>query len=662
MPICPNQYRYDQYCIFLFLLFVLLSGCGRSVDEPVDKTVAPEAANPPEISPVDVIVANPDTVQSGDFNSWVDRLTDAGFSPDTADKIVERNLISWEILAENDPKELEAQLNQVAKIGKHRNTHYTLQRQPELAGLYAESLKISNDAPQKLDKVFQNPQYAFYFKNFCHLHTLDIKSCLVAAEQYQKNGDIILNLYNAGRSIPVPETYFDANPSNREAIEVYNQFRRLFILDALNSTSQDECDEKLDYIYHSAYELREILDRDDDVRIHFLDSYFPVMKRVAESNRDSELSLLNTPLIFKLLKKQEGEQLLKRHGTAAVNALAPFMEKDPIVMNYAVNAMLNRNDVVLYALDRFRNDKELKNLLSRNISETDKEKLLQEVYENSDGGLKRLQYYDRLSDSALNDDLHPYEGVGSYVPGYAVYKMIRKKINGQDVTVLEVTGAIIDGGFIVTEVALAIPTAGASLSGTALRTAAKQTVEGQLRKVGSRTAELAGKRMAEKELVLGGKKITQGNTSKLLGQVAEQTLAKEGTNLLKLDASPLVRTTFDKARMFGISADKFKKYTGLDARIFMRPDRKVVLNFAALGTLGAHGSFIGIPKVVSRMTAENVVAENVIAKGQEFYLEYTDKNNVRRQKDSSYEEYQSALWLSAATGQLDKAATTMEKK
>jgi hypothetical protein len=43
-------------------------------------------------------------------------------------------------------------------------------------------------------------------------------------------------------------------------------------------------------------------------------------------------------------------------------------------------------------------------------------------------------------------------------------------------------------------------------------------------------------------------------------------------NLLKLDVSPLVRTTFDKARMFGISADKFKKYTGLDARIFMRSD------------------------------------------------------------------------------------------
>jgi hypothetical protein len=407
--------------------------------------------------------------------------------------------------------------------------------------------------------------------------------------------------------------------------------------------------------------LREILDRDDDVRIHFLDSYFPVIKRVAESNRDSERSLLKTPAIFKLLKRRESEQLLKRCGTEAVNELIPFMEKEPIVMDYAVNAMLNRNNIVLYALDRFRNEKELVHLLSRNISEADKETILRKVFDNSNG-VRVLQYYDRLSDSALNDDLHPYEGVGIYVPGYAVYNVTRKKINGQDVSVIDVTSAAIDGAFGVVELALIIPTAGASLSGTALRTAAKQAVEVPIRKAGFRAAELAGKRMAEKELVLGGKKIAQSGTSKLFGQVAERTLVKGGTNLLKLDASPLVRTTFDKARMFGIGTDKFKKYTGLDARIFMRSDRKVVLNLAALGTLGAHEGFIGIPKVYARMTAENIAADKMIEKGQEFYLEYTDKNNVRKRKDISYEEYQSALWLSAATGQLDKAATTMEKK
>jgi hypothetical protein len=661
MSICLNQYKYDQYCIFLFLLLVLLSGCGQSMDVSVGETVTPKTIDPPKTFPSNVVVTNSDIVQSGDLNSWVNRLLAADFSQDTADKIVERNSIFWEILAENDPKELESQLNCIAKLGKYHSIRCTLQRQPELAGLYAESLKISNDAPQKLDKVFQNPLYASYFKNFCHAHTLDINSCLVAAEQYQKNGDIILNLYNRGHLIPAPETYFDANPSNNDAIEVYHQFRRQFILDALNGTSQTECDEKLDYIYHSAYELREILDHDDDVRIHFLDSYFPIIKRVAESNRDSEISLLQTSSIFDVLKMPAGEQLLNMYGTEAADRTANFKGKDPILMNYAVNAMLNRNGIVLYALDRFSNEEELVHLLSRNISETDKEIILRQASESS-SGVRRLQYYDRLSDSALNDDLHPYEGVGTYAPGYAVYNVTRKKINGQEVSVIDVTYAAIDGAFSVVDLALVIPTAGGSLSGTTLRNAAKQAVAMSFRKAGCRASELAGKRMVEKELVLGGKKIAQDGTTKLLGQVAERTLVRERTNLLKLDASSLVRTTFDKARMLGINADKFKKYTGLDARVFMRADRRVVLNLAALGTVSAHEGFIGIPKVYARMTAENIAADTTLTQGQEFYLEYINKNNVRQRKDISYEEYQSALWLAAATGQLDKAATAMEKK
>jgi hypothetical protein len=168
--------------------------------------------------------------------------------------------------------------------------------------------------------------------------------------------------------------------------------------------------------------------------------------------------------------------------------------------------------------------------------------------------------------------------------------------------------------------------------------------------------------MAEKGIILGGKKIAKSSTSKLFGQITEQTLAKkEGINMLKFDTSPLVRTTFDKARMFGISADKFKKYTELDARIFMRPDRRVVLNFNALETLDKYKNFIiGIPKVFIRLTAENIATDKVIEKGKEFYLEYFDKEKVKQQKNISFEEYQSALWLSTATGQLNKAAETIE--
>ncbi|MDR2116901.1 MAG: hypothetical protein LBP87_11035, partial [Planctomycetaceae bacterium] len=327
--------------------------------------------------------------------------------------------------------------------------------------------------------------------------------------------------------------------------------------------------------------------------------------------------------------------------------------KEKILTEYAVNAMLDRNNAVVFAIDRFRNEKELVNLLSRKISEADKLRILEEQSQNPDG-LNRLKYYNRLSNTALTEDMHPYEGILNHVPVYAIYKVVHKKIQGRDVTVIEIVGAVIDGVFICGEIV--IPG-----SGIVANQVVKQATLAIARKSSIQVAKQIGKEMGKREIALGSKTITKKGTEKALTNVAEQTLKKSPHSFLSFDTTPSIRYAFDKARMFGIKNETFKKMTALDARIFMRSDRKVVLNFKALA-MGFDDKFIGIPKVIAKGTVEsvgvNTIGDTILNSetAQEMLLKFTNKKGITEQRNLSYEEYQSAMWLSAATGKLEQAA------
>jgi hypothetical protein len=440
----------------------------------------------------------------------------------------------------------------------------------------------------------------------------------------------------------------------------------------LQHDSAEDQEGKLQYLFSESFVLINQLDENDDLRINFLDKYFPMLERITEyhRNRFKTNEFLETPYFWHTLKLREGETLSKMYGPEAANRLEKFKAKPEIILQYVIQAMLQHDDHTWRALETLRDKHELVNLLSRSIPDNDKQKVLSEALQNP----SRLGYYSRLSDSALLDDLHPYEGWMTDLPCYYIYKIIKKTVNGQEVTAIEVGFAIVDSVLITVEVITIPLTGGASAvaieslkravsvaAGAAAKRAAWQgtkILEKQMLKNGIITAEKNAMKQATKEAL------------EKMPQVLPKMLQKSGGNVLdfskvtlKLDVSPLAKTGFDKARMLGFKNDTFKKYTGLDARIFMRNDRKVVLNLAALPTVGGRMCY-GIPKVIAREIVESAGADAVLGSEpvQRFVLHVKDKiTGLPMEKPISYEQYQSSLWLSAATGQLDKMVKEAEK-
>jgi hypothetical protein len=587
---------------------------------------------------------------------WINRLTNAGLPQDLAEKIVTLNELQFTILTENDTAELDAELNQLVKLVQHPGVWNTVKQYPELAGLYVATLRFDAKGPEKLDKIFRNGEYYQFFKNYCHTHTLDIESCLDAAEQYEKNGDLIVKLYNTGHDFPAPETYFDMNPRTDDAKDAFNKFRRDFILDALDNDTGEEQEGKLQYIYLDSFDLVNKLDGDVELNKGFLDTYFPAMLRACDAKKDDITIMLNTPYIYEVFMKPQGENLFKMYGNNVVQQLKQFQGKPELLEKYVVENLLQRNSEIVYALDRFKDEPELLHLLGRDIPENDKIKILEEQAFNPNA-LNRLKYYESLSNSVILDDLHPYEGWMTNIPCYYTYLVIKKTINGQGCSVLEITFAILDPVLIVTEIALIPVTGGGAViaieAGKHLTIAAVKVVA---TRVAWQAAKQASKQMLKQGIKFAGKQAIKQEVKMAMRTTAEKTLQNAGKQFGKIDITGFVENTFDKSRMFGIKNDTFKKMSGLDARIFMRGDRKVVLNLNNLKNV----PMVAIPVSVISDTATGIGGEEVMKTdmAQQFILTVKNKvTNILEPKPLSYEQYQSALWLNAATGKLDKLAT-----
>jgi hypothetical protein len=579
---------------------------------------------------------------------WAGYLEKSGLTRETAEKIVETNAVSWEILAENNPQELTCQLNQIAKLGKQTSTHSCLAELPETAGLLAATLPYAKDAPEKVAAILNDNRYRLRFKNYCTVHALDIQSCVETADIYKKHGPEILALYNAGQIFPAPETYFQVNPANKDAQEVYDKFRKDFLHQTLRDRN-GESEMKLEWLYSQGFVLAGQLDSSYDLRTHFLDRYFPMMQRVAEyhQNHLTVETLLETPYIYNTFDLPQGETLVKMYGRDAAETLKMFKNKPEILQQYVISSMLKYDTETVEIVTKLRDEPELKSVLLKSIPDADKRKIFEEALTDPD----RLAYYGRLSDSAILDDLHPYEGWMTHLPGYCTYQVVKKIIDGREVTVMEIIFAVIDTAFdaaegvLITVEILSIPVTGgasaAAIGSTHLAFAAAKTV-----------AKTAGKKMLTKQMLTKGIRPAAKTT---MIQEVKTALPKlpqmPAQPALRLDISGPLRSTFDMSKALGFKNDSFKKMSGLDVRIFMRSDKKTVLNLHALP-----GS--GIPKFVDKETTRDFVLEKPAEKLFEAYfvLEHQRSKNDIVEKKITYEQYQSALWLSAATGTLEQEA------
>lgn len=72
-------------------------------------------------------------------SAWIQALQNQGWDETTANEVVDLNQDWFASLAENYPKELDAQLARLSRLGQYPQFAFLLQKHPELAGLLAGS-------------------------------------------------------------------------------------------------------------------------------------------------------------------------------------------------------------------------------------------------------------------------------------------------------------------------------------------------------------------------------------------------------------------------------------------------------------------------------------------------------------------------------------------
>ena len=212
-----------------------------------------------------------------------------------------------------------------------------------------------------------------------------------------------------------------------------------------------------------------------------------------------------------------------------------------------------------------------------------------ELPSSGTSALKELEYWETLSDKTLlKDDAFRSDqfSIISLLPGYDIGVLICKCVDGRRVSNSDLVMAGLDGAFIGID-AIAIVTAIPSGGGSVVAVEGmKNGVKGSAKagaKVVSGVAAQNVTRTATRTLTKDTIKTVEKRTMLSSIKAARKTLRNEGVKLAesfsklgKVDITDQLRRLFTNSSM---KCSAFKKWSGLDARIFMRSDRRVFFDF-----------------------------------------------------------------------------------
>jgi hypothetical protein len=558
---------------------------------------------------------------------WLRRLTAKGLPQTLAQSLVKLNRWHFEVLAENNPVELRSMLTELSRLGQHPKTWNAIARQPEVAGLLATAIDHGDEGAEKLANVLdESEEQRTAFNNFCRINTLAPADCIEATETYRLFGDLIGEL--AERKVEFPESFFQELPRVPDAHDTYVRFVREFLADALRKArvpGDAKLTQKLEYLRDDTFELRELLDNDAEFRARFMGTHFPALRRLASQQGGvvDILALLQTPYIWETLALPNGEAVLKNYGIQAAYSLKCVSGKSyDVHRGNLLRAMLAQNDDVVQFILRDLNTPELTEFLKNpDIPEGTKFEIIAENSSDPNAA-GRFKYYNKLSPTALLEERYETESTVDSIPILGsvagTYKTVKKMVQGREYTFLELALPVADIAMYVG----AFATGGGTLAiSTAIKGALKQG------------ANIAAKRLA----AAAGK------------QALKSGVKASGSNI-----SAIARAAFRLARACGIKASTFKKLIKLDPRIFMRSDRKVMLEVPELYKEIAADS--GINFIVSTDAAKGIIAEvsKKATAASDTLAKRINKIPI------SLEQYASFLWLNTTTGKLDKHLKKMK--
>ena len=425
------------------------------------------------------------------------------------------------------------------------------------------------------------------------------------AAALKANSDLICTLHRRG--LLGGEVLFIFDRQNSAAEEYETWLREA--IQAKSAASDAEFASFVNLVMLHGAVLRDRLQNSEDFRRRFRSELWPRLVRAVDGEHGMFELYLDETRIWDLLALDNGEELLKRCGLLPIDLLYGYSEIDhapypKFLHDKIVQVLLRHEGRTIHALMKFRREPLFHKLMQRDLSSDTRSAALTQLFNAGPNFPDRLALYTRLDDKALAAEVGPpASGIVTWIPlYYTVYEVPKKLLQGRDPTGMDLFSALVDPVFLVVDV-LTLPAGGGTAAGRKVLLAG-----------GKEAAEATAKTIAKK----GGEKLfvtTLRDTGLELArkQVGKEVAEKMGEKELVnwsitgtlAEMQQAVRTTIGKATTFEITrpvqfmfqygrvgGKTWNRFTGMEARLFMRGDAKVYVRITNLAgaVVGSRGA------------------------------------------------------------------------
>jgi len=482
------------------------------------------------------------------IQEMIQQLAKAGIDKTVVEKLIQTNQKWFMTLHDYNTNEFNKQIRLLERLAKYPKLNPIILNHPESAGLLAASAN-----PERTAKVIdvRDDTYSVLERLYAQYTVPTDWDDLT--EILSRRGDIICRVSQYADSVE-KLFWFPLDGAGAQAYETWLARELKTYLNQPETALYPFCL----FVSREGPSIRRRMMEDLEFRLAFPDVIWPRFIRILEVKNEpfiiyltENVSTLDEAHFWDLLALPDGEALVRRWGLFPCHLLYGREAFPETFHRPLIQALLCGNELTLEAILSYGHEPLFRELFTRELSDTTMAAALNQVSQAGHDYLEKLRYFSTLSNSVLTAEVGPPpEGPKTWIPlYYTVYEVPKKIIQGREVPFWDLLNAGLD---LVTVV---LPGA---KGGKVLITSLKE--------------------VGKKSAVEGGKKVVQENAKKIfVSQMYTQMqklIKNKSAEWLAMDITPLCQKMFE---LTGVGRESFRRWTTLEARLFMRKDAKVVI-------------------------------------------------------------------------------------
>lgn len=569
-------------------------------------------------------------------------LTQSGWTAQAAYAVTELNATILQDYFEFVPDEYEKQVSVWKRLGEFPEVMSLLEIHPETAGLLAGATN-----PRIVADSLDNEANFLTTANLYQTHVLDTADDLAEA----------LNIHESTICHLVDKNFIGVEslfifPREDKAIKIYDEWiAREFEKQSGNLDSESEFVTTL--AIHGK-KIRELLIEDSEFAERFIKRVWPRYVQAMERGQIKfGLSLLDSNL-FHLLALDKGDLVVEKWGNLSTHYLFGSHRLPEGTHRHLIEVLLIGDNETIDALERFKTENALTELLCReDISIEAMTAAINKAGNDSSNSTRLLRKYAKMGSGALTADVGPPpSGPVTWLPLYDTYQVAKKLAQGRDLDTLETVCGVADPVLLL--LGPLNPSSAVKVIG---KKAAQETVVAGRKKAAKKILTASGRKFA-KEMGEEGLESSMKRTGTMPWRLREtfkqtaDTIGEKVSKKLTFEVTGPVQASFSRS---GVGLKNFKRLTDLDARIFMRSDRRVVVRLdTVVRNVGLEsGAEISVNALAEKLLETEAVQDKlkiIVCKAMVTNEAVTDALGSVNARAETWKQNASTWWNINATG------------